>query len=635
MIRRRSVRILVGLHLLAGAAVAVAPRASASSNAAVLNWTGLADTYGVPIGDYYLSLASTSEQIARAGPHVSWDPASWMAWTVHALTVLGTHWTVASVLTAEAGLFVGVIAVALVILRITVSAYWLMVIGEIARAISGAVIEVTTRLGLVLITVPVGVFAGVVTIKRGESGRGWTMMLIAVMMPALSLTVFSDPAGEMYGPKGILAFGRRIGFSVAEAAAHNGQLDPAVGADGQVNALTASLITHAVREPLQLWNFGHVVDRVGSCGAAWSSAIRVGAPDGPVHAMGSCGDTAAMVYAQHLDNTNAWIGSVFVGAACLLGLFVVVSGWAVLRVSVKAIWTTVILLPALWLGSIPGAPQRRAVEVVWEFFRHGLEVMAYIVYTSVVGLAIERLVSRPLPADLGGANPFAHVLIMAAASLAALFLLRQMRSEMSGHAGGQRLLGRAAEIAVARGIEATAGAAGRAGFEAARSLRSRLRSRHESTPWDGLGGAVDDAPSVHGAPHPGWEPILPGQPTRGTEPPRAIGGSADEGRDSAGADDGGLDGGGGASLAPVIDGQVLEAGPASIPVDVADEPRPVPPVAEPSRGGEGRNVAAPSDVRGATGQDDPAAGDDAALPPAPPTTVDPITDNDAGDPPQR
>jgi hypothetical protein len=42
-----------------------------------------------------------------------------------------------------------------------------------------------------------------------------------------------------------------------------------------------------------------------------------------------------------------------------------VSGWAVLEVSVKAIWTTVILLQALWLGAIPGAPQRRATEVVW------------------------------------------------------------------------------------------------------------------------------------------------------------------------------------------------------------------------------------------------------------------------------
>ena len=33
-------------------------------------------------------------------------------------------------------------------MKITVSTYWLTVIGEIARAIAGAVIQVTTQLGL-------------------------------------------------------------------------------------------------------------------------------------------------------------------------------------------------------------------------------------------------------------------------------------------------------------------------------------------------------------------------------------------------------------------------------------------------------------------------------------------------------
>ncbi|MBV8928131.1 MAG: hypothetical protein JO152_03270, partial [Mycobacteriaceae bacterium] len=338
-------RVLAIVHVLAIMAVCVAPRASASSNAVVLNWTGLKDSYGVPIGDYYLSLASIPEQIGQAGPAVDWNPASWMSWTMHALAVTGSHWSVATALTSEAGLFVGLIAIALVILRITVSTYWLTVIGEIARAISASVVQVTSALGVLLIAVPAGVFAGVVTVRRGEAGRGWMMILLALTMPALSIAVFADPAGEMYGPNGLLAFGRRIGFSVAQAATHNGQLNPTAGADGQVDALTASLITHTVREPLQLWNFGHVVDRLGSCGTAWSVALIHGAPDGPLHAMGTCGDRAALAYGQHLDGSNAWIGLVFVFAAALLGLFVVASGWAVLRVSVKAVWTTVILLP--------------------------------------------------------------------------------------------------------------------------------------------------------------------------------------------------------------------------------------------------------------------------------------------------
>ena len=52
-----------------------------------------------------------------------------------------------NILTAEAGLFVGIIAIALWVLKVTVSTYWLTVIGEIARAIASAVIQVTTRGG--------------------------------------------------------------------------------------------------------------------------------------------------------------------------------------------------------------------------------------------------------------------------------------------------------------------------------------------------------------------------------------------------------------------------------------------------------------------------------------------------------
>src|SRR5690242_17079372 len=99
---------------------------------------------------------------------------------------------------------------------------------------------------------------------------------------------------------GCWPFGRRIGFSVASAATHNG----ALAGTSQVETLTASLITRVVREPLQLWNFGHVVDRVGGCGWAWSAAVRRGESDGPIRAMTSCGDRAAVVYAQHLDGTN-------------------------------------------------------------------------------------------------------------------------------------------------------------------------------------------------------------------------------------------------------------------------------------------------------------------------------------------
>jgi hypothetical protein len=661
--------LLMGaVHALAVFAVCAAPQASASSNAVVLNWTGLQDTYGVPIGDYYLSLASAAEQITQAGPGVSWKPGSWTAWTLHALVVAGTHWSIANILTGEAGLFVAIIAIALVILRLTVSTYWLTVIGEIAHAISAAVVQVATRLGLLLICIPIGVFVGVVTVKRGEAGRGWTMILSAVTMPALSVAVFNDPAGEMYGANGLLAFGRRIGFSVAEAATHNGQFNPGVDTGSQVDSLTASLITHIVREPLQLWNFGHVVDRIGNCGAAWSAAVRGGAPEVPLHAMGACGDRAALVYGQHLDGTNAWLGLVFVFAAALLGVFVVASGWAVLNVSVKAIWTTVILLPALWVGSVPGAPQRRAIEAVWAFFRHGLEVMVHIVYVSVIGLAIERLVSSPLPTQLGGTNPFAHVLMMGATSVAALILLRHVRAETAGHHPGRGMLRRGADVAVATGVDAGVRGAASAGLAGAGKVGRSLRPRRERTPWDQIDIAANNAAQVHGPPQPGFEPILDtahtdssgrgdppdaaagsGRPTGGLPPPGPGEPGAGSGHGSAGASpilDRVLHG----ELAPMAitprsgpaatggrarDGShpgaahpstgapaASQQGPAPT-TSGSDEPSAVPPVSEPPGTGDTEIPLPP--VPPTDDASPPGPGDDGPVSPSP-TTVSPITE---------
>ena len=269
----RPASVLVCVHASAIVAVCAAPTASASTNSMVLGWTGLRDTYGVPIGDYYLAIASVRDQIIAAAPHLGVDPATWAEWMGHVLAVAMGGLAAANILTAEAGMFIGIVALALWLLKVTVSTYWLTVIGEIARAIAGAVVQVTTALGLLMLAVPIGVFAGVVTIKRGEAGRGWTMIGIALTMPAASLAIFSDPAGLMYGPDGLLGV-RAPHRLLRRLGRHPQRRARRLAGSGQVERLTASLITRTVREPLQLWNFGHVVDRVGGCGAAWSAAVR-------------------------------------------------------------------------------------------------------------------------------------------------------------------------------------------------------------------------------------------------------------------------------------------------------------------------------------------------------------------------
>ncbi|WP_431241045.1 hypothetical protein ACQ86B_28505 (plasmid) [Mycolicibacterium aichiense] len=538
----RPVTVMGLLQVLSCWAVGAAPDAAASSNAVVLNWTGLHDTYGVPVGDMYLSLANLRDQLTQTGPDASMvDPTTWWSWMMHGVAVMFDNLTAANILTAEISLFVGIVTVALWVFRLTVSTYWLTVLGELARAITTAVVGVVSRWGLVAITVPVGVFLGVLAIRRGEHGRGATMILLAIFMPALAVSVFSDPAGLMYGPNGLLQFGRRMAFSTAQAATHGGAIADG-GFTGQIDTLTSSLITHVVREPLEVFNFGHVVDNVGGCAAMVSAAWKQGATDGPITALARCGDTAAVHYAQHLDGTNVVGGAILVVTTFLFGWFMVSSGASVFMVSVKAIYTTAKLLPTVFAGGIDGAAREHAKSTVWKYFKHPIEAMVFITFVSVIGLAIERVISRPLPAELGGANPFAHIVVMGGASLVALYLLRHIRADLDGGHPGRGLLGRASDVALGLGMHAALGGAGTAALGGTHGLRGLLG--RGKAPWEKLDekATSQDAQQILGPAQDGFDPV-PGD--------AGSGGADREGPTGSVAAPGGDLGGGGGGV-PVL-----------------------------------------------------------------------------------
>lgn len=530
----RPVKVVALTQMLSMMAVGAAPHAAASTSAGVLNWTGLKCSYGVPIGDYSLALASVRDQLLEAGPEGSAiDPSTWMAWMMHAFDVLATFLGASSLLSGLIGLAITIFALGLWVMKLTVSSYWLTVIGTIAQAVTTAVIDVTTRWGLVMLTVPLGVGIGVLTMHRGERGRGWTQILLATAIPALSVAVFANPAGLMYGPDGLLQFGRKVGFSVGQVATH-GHAIAGGGFTGQIETLTSSLITHAVREPLEVFNFGHVVDRVGGCGSAYTRALVSGTQySDPVEAMKSCGDKAAVAFAQHLDGGNIGGAVMMLVALTLLSWFLVSSGWSVLKVSIKAIYTTAILLPTLWAGGIPGAPQRRAISEVWKFFKFGIEVTVYIVYVSVIGLAIERLITQPLPAELGGTNPFAHLVIMAAASMVALYLLRVLRADLENRPPGRGVFGRATDVALGLGMHAAVGGVGSAAVGGAGWLGNKLKNSR-SLPWEQEleQGASAGGEQVHGAPAAGFDPV---SSDRSTAEPGVDGAESGPGPAGAGA----------------------------------------------------------------------------------------------------
>jgi hypothetical protein len=113
-------------------------------------------------------------------------------------------------------------------------------------------------------------------------------------------------------------------------------------------------------------------------------------------------------------------------------------------------------------------------------------------------------VSAPLPAQLGGTNPFAHVLMMGGVALAALLLLRHISTDLSGRRAGGELWRQASSVAVGMGMTAAFGGAGTAVAQGLRGLRRRTDSHGESPPWERIEAQAD---VMYGSPQPGFDAV--------------------------------------------------------------------------------------------------------------------------------
>lgn len=392
---RRPLMLVAGLQFLSLWALTAAPQAAAETGAAGLGWTGLHDTYGVPLKDYFLSVVSTSEAATNNGQGVELtDPSTWVKWIGSAMTTATTHGAIATVLTSEAAAMVFIAGVALWFLRFTLSSAWLVTIAQIGQPVFAAVHKLVDEMWLGPIAMVLCLAVGGVHWARGRHGSAWSVWGTGVVMAVLLLTLFRNPVEDLYSDHGLMAMGRSTGFDLA-LMARNGSYVPGQGLDAQLDHLTSNIVTAAVRWPLQALNFGTVVDTHGSCAAAWSTAIRNanGQGDGPAHAMGPAGDqqggvcgyTEALAHAQFLGANDMILGAVYVLMITLFSLFLTYVGVTVMLVGLKALFFGIIVGPAFLFG-IAGLVRARAFakHCGWQIGIHAVEMTAFTAYLGIV-----------------------------------------------------------------------------------------------------------------------------------------------------------------------------------------------------------------------------------------------------------
>ncbi|WP_067802514.1 hypothetical protein [Nocardia beijingensis] len=156
-----------------------------------------------------------------------------------------------------------------------------------------------------------------------------TMIVVAI----LSVPILADPLAEALSPDGFLVQGRDLGLSVAAGLNGNNNPNP----QQLVSALQTTMADNFVRLPLQVWNFGHVVDNSPSCRSAWSSGMTAGSDDRVKNGMRSCGDSAAYAAVE-----NPSVGQIGAGLLLLLCAIILLAFAAYL--SIKIMWAVLDLI---------------------------------------------------------------------------------------------------------------------------------------------------------------------------------------------------------------------------------------------------------------------------------------------------
>ncbi|WP_186244542.1 hypothetical protein, partial [Mycobacterium simulans] len=502
-------------HTLAAAALGAAPPAAASTLAGALNWTGVTDSHGVPVGSYYLSVVSATEAITKAGPGLSFDPSSWARWLANAVTVGLSHEFIVELLQAQAGAYIFMIAMSLWLLRFAMSNTWLVWLATWFRPMFETIRLILADLWVFPICLLLGLAVGAFHILwHGRKGFGSGIILSTLAVGVLGILLTRDPLSDLYSESGLLTQGRNLGFSVSQAAFNNGSITTG-GGQAQLQHLTGLIADATVRMPLQLMNFGTTVDDIGTCGGAYTASMLTPHDGsdlaGPAHAMASCGAPQALSFAQHLSGANLALGGCYGLLGAVFAFFVCYVTYSYVMVCcaafVNALLSIVVAAPAM----IHGHPRRRAARRIKMFFKHAALVFAYTTYISMAAMIVLKMGARGGYADqVGMTHPLARLLMIAIVSAVAIGVFWWLKRELGDHTRHD----------FTHAIS-DLGRRGRDGYQRGQDVYDRARDLHSRAPWAKTPDDSSDTPDepdqpltgtpVNGRP-PGGRPPSPGRP---------------------------------------------------------------------------------------------------------------------------
>ncbi|WP_280458126.1 hypothetical protein [Nocardia carnea] len=357
--RRRTLWILglltafVIFPALVGVVVATAQPGSGVSQIDGLSWMNVRDSQGVPLASYKFDTDKGGIL----------NPANTVLWTLLSIEFVG---------------YMAIVTSAIWVITFTFSFEWL---DMFASALSGTAQALVRQIAtpIVLTTAAtVGAFFVAWFIARGLPTKA-TMQVITMLGVAVLGPIFlAAPLEDVLSSDGLLVQGRDVGLSVAAGLNGNGNPNP----QQLVSIMQHDLADNFARRPVQVWNFGHVVDNTGACEAAWTSSMLSG---GDVKdAMDDCGDGAAHHKATHPSVGQLGTGLILLICSTLLMLFAVYLGLKVTKAALDTIYHGFMAIFGFAAGGfIYGPTQTFLVRNVVDSFIAAAKMAAFTVFLGV------------------------------------------------------------------------------------------------------------------------------------------------------------------------------------------------------------------------------------------------------------
>lgn len=516
--------------LWGGALIAVltAPSASAAGIGAALSWTGLHDSYGLPIGAHFVSVVPMAEAVRVQGPEFGASPDTWGPAIMAKVGTALTYTQLAGWLGLECAALACIAAVGIWFIKFALSTIWLAWLAAIAQPILASIRALVDRAyvipGAFMICATIG---GVVAVTSGY-GTGIGIILGGFLVIALGALLLRDPAGDLTGDNGILGIGRNLGLTVSQGLANNGPVAPGTSTN-QLDSITSWLVDVLVRHLIQLINFGQVIDDIPGCASVYNTAVASGEISAPAHAMATCAPSA-LEYARQLNAVSVGLFFFLIVAISVVLFAIDYVGCEVIRVGFKAFWNLLVIVPAAAVAVAPGPQRRFAKRTGLKLVVHGIEMLVATVGLGVLVIILMHVTRGNLPGLIGMTHPMAKIMVMLLVGVFGAYGFRQLL-----HAFGDRGLPgpiRATQFAI-RNVS-RANSTVREGEYAAKrvgDLRSRVAERRKARQAEGdNSNAGPKAPGRKGHPPTTAPTRPPSAPSQGsaTRP-----GSSGPGRDNS------------------------------------------------------------------------------------------------------